>query len=446
MRLRRRCRSRRLIDGLWPASRGRSEGRARRRIPACQCSCRLIRQCGCHAVLLGSTRHAASDPRRHPSPDGRLLLDALGTLVALEPPAPRLRAELADGSRSSVTEEQAGARAAAPRSRYYRAHLDEGRDGAACARCGAAAPRCCGRRCRRRRAERGRRPPSSPTRPARVAALHAPSPTPRPAIAQARARGLAGRRRQQLGRLAARGARRALGLAPLLDGVVTSAEVGRAQAGAGGVRARAGARRRARPPRRSTSATASRRTSPGRARPGSSRSCSPATGRAGPDRPSGCSVSRACLSWRSCSRRKGRDVVAGPNLSRRIMQSVPPPAPLPPSRRRCRASGARRDDESAVAAVDGSGRDRARLRARGVRGDRRRRRSARRRDRASTHPTPAVSIISDVVVDLAFVVRGAVLRRAREGRSRPADFGFRRMTFRRGFAAFVLAGARLLRR
>ncbi len=67
--------------------------------------------------------------------DGRdipraILLDALGTLVALEPPAPRLRAELAERFGITVSGQQAG-EAIAAEIRYYRAHLDEGRDRAA---------------------------------------------------------------------------------------------------------------------------------------------------------------------------------------------------------------------------------------------------------------------------------------------------------------------------
>lgn len=54
------------------------------------------------------------------------LLDALGTLVALEPPAPQLRAELARLG-VEVSEQQAAAAFASEIS-YYRAHLDEGRD------------------------------------------------------------------------------------------------------------------------------------------------------------------------------------------------------------------------------------------------------------------------------------------------------------------------------
>jgi putative hydrolase of the HAD superfamily len=51
-----------------------------------------------------------------------LLLDALGTLVELEPPAPRLRSAL-----TSISEAEAEQAMAAEMS-YYRAHLDEGRD------------------------------------------------------------------------------------------------------------------------------------------------------------------------------------------------------------------------------------------------------------------------------------------------------------------------------
>lgn len=61
-----------------------------------------------------------------------LLLDALGTLVALEPPAPRLRQELATRFAISVSEPQA-AQALTAEIRYYRAHLDLGRDDASLA-------------------------------------------------------------------------------------------------------------------------------------------------------------------------------------------------------------------------------------------------------------------------------------------------------------------------
>ncbi len=65
--------------------------------------------------------------RGAPAPPRAILLDALGTLVALEPPAPRLRAELAERFGVAVTPAQA-ADAVAAEIAYYRAHLDEGRD------------------------------------------------------------------------------------------------------------------------------------------------------------------------------------------------------------------------------------------------------------------------------------------------------------------------------
>ncbi len=60
-------------------------------------------------------------------PPEALLLDALGTLVALEPPAPRLRRALSNGFGVSVSERDAE-RAIGAEIAYYRSHLDEGRD------------------------------------------------------------------------------------------------------------------------------------------------------------------------------------------------------------------------------------------------------------------------------------------------------------------------------
>jgi putative hydrolase of the HAD superfamily len=60
------------------------------------------------------------------------LLDALGTLVALDPPAARLRAELDRRLRITVTEPEA-ARAIGAEITYYRANLDRGRDAASLA-------------------------------------------------------------------------------------------------------------------------------------------------------------------------------------------------------------------------------------------------------------------------------------------------------------------------
>jgi putative hydrolase of the HAD superfamily len=61
------------------------------------------------------------------SPPDAILLDALGTLVELKPPAPRLRQELARRFGIVVTEALAE-RAIAAEIVYYRANLDAGRD------------------------------------------------------------------------------------------------------------------------------------------------------------------------------------------------------------------------------------------------------------------------------------------------------------------------------
>ena len=70
--------------------------------------------------------------RRAVSPSGRrraLLIDALGTLVALEDPVPALVAEL--GQRFGVAVTPAEARTAiGAEIAFYRAHLQEGRDAA----------------------------------------------------------------------------------------------------------------------------------------------------------------------------------------------------------------------------------------------------------------------------------------------------------------------------
>ncbi len=152
-----------------------------------------------------------------------LLLDALGTLIALRPPAPHLQAELAARFGVAVSEAEAE-RAMATEISYYRSHLDEGRDLAALTglreRC-AEALRCA--------------LPASPE----LARVGTPALTgalldslrfeafadARPTLEDARA---AGRRLVvvsnwdvSLHEVLAR-----LELAPLLDGVVTSAEIG----------------------------------------------------------------------------------------------------------------------------------------------------------------------------------------------------------------------------
>jgi membrane protease YdiL (CAAX protease family) len=55
------------------------------------------------------------------------------------------------------------------------------------------------------------------------------------------------------------------------------------------------------------------------------------------------------------------------------------------------------------------------------------------------HPTPAVSIVGDVMFDLAFVVAALYFAFA-QGRPRPADFGFRRPSLRLAVKAFIIAG------
>jgi putative hydrolase of the HAD superfamily len=67
----------------------------------------------------------------HPTPRA-VLLDALGTLISFEPPAPRLRLALRERLGVDVSEEAAEAAIRAEIA-YYRAHLHEGRDEASLA-------------------------------------------------------------------------------------------------------------------------------------------------------------------------------------------------------------------------------------------------------------------------------------------------------------------------
>jgi putative hydrolase of the HAD superfamily len=158
-----------------------------------------------------------SNPARQPAV---ILLDALGTLVALEPPAPRLRAELAHRFDLDVTEAQA-ARAIGAEIIYYRAHLDEGRDLAAL------------EDLRRRCADvlRSALPGGDGLEPdavvdALLASLRFSAfPEVRAALVAARERG------QRLvvvsnWDVSLHGVLRALGIDGLLDGVLTSAEIG----------------------------------------------------------------------------------------------------------------------------------------------------------------------------------------------------------------------------
>ncbi len=152
-----------------------------------------------------------------------LLLDALGTLVELPPPAPALREELA-GRFGIEIGEPAAAKAIAAEIAFYRARFDAARDAAALAdlhgRCAEVL--------------RAALPPSpalaAVARAELVTALLSalrfrPYPDAAPAIRAARARGLrvvvASNWDVSLGDVLGR-----IGLAPLLDGVVTSAAVG----------------------------------------------------------------------------------------------------------------------------------------------------------------------------------------------------------------------------
>ena len=67
--------------------------------------------------------------QRNASHQRALLIDAMGTLVKLEPPAPALRGELAHrfGIEVSLAQVQ---RAVAAEIAYYRAHMQDGRDAA----------------------------------------------------------------------------------------------------------------------------------------------------------------------------------------------------------------------------------------------------------------------------------------------------------------------------
>jgi putative hydrolase of the HAD superfamily len=152
-----------------------------------------------------------------------LLLDALGTLVNLQPPAPRLQAELA--SRFGLTVPlQIAEQALAAEISYYRAHLQEGRDAQSVA---ALRTRCAA-------VLRGALEPASALEAispaemtdALLAALQFEAfPDVAPVLHHAHARGLrvvvVSNWDASLPDVLDR-----LGLAPWLDGVVTSAQVG----------------------------------------------------------------------------------------------------------------------------------------------------------------------------------------------------------------------------
>jgi putative hydrolase of the HAD superfamily len=161
--------------------------------------------------------------RGRSDPPRAILLDALGTLLELEPPAPVLRAELRQRFGVALSESDAE-RAIAAEIAYYRGHFDEGRDQASLAEL------------RVRCAEVLREALTEPVR----AGLPTPAALVDSLLASLRFRAFP-EVRVALGKYRDRGLRlvvvsnwdvslhdrlEELGLTPMLDGVVTSAEVG----------------------------------------------------------------------------------------------------------------------------------------------------------------------------------------------------------------------------
>lgn len=158
------------------------------------------------------------------APPRAVLLDALGTLLALEPPAPLLRAELAARCALALTAAQAEAAIAAEIA-HYRAHHDEGRDAPTLAALRAS----CVEALRGALPAAGRALPAAALQEALLAALRfTPYPDALPALARLRARGtrlvVVSNWDVSLHEVLATSE-----LGPLLDGVVTSAEAGAAK-------------------------------------------------------------------------------------------------------------------------------------------------------------------------------------------------------------------------
>jgi putative hydrolase of the HAD superfamily len=160
------------------------------------------------------------------SPGGAIraiLLDALGTLIELEPPSPFLRAELAArfGVQLSETEAQ---RAIAAEIAYYRFHFDEGRDEASLARLRVG----CAQALREAIPEQhaGRLPEAGGLVDALLASLRFRCyPDVLPALGEYRAEGL---RIVVVSNwdVSLHVVLRRLGVTPMVDGIVTSAEAG----------------------------------------------------------------------------------------------------------------------------------------------------------------------------------------------------------------------------
>ncbi len=152
-----------------------------------------------------------------------ILLDALGTLLELKPPAPRLKDELARRYAVDVSAAEAG-RAIGAEIAFYRAHLDEGRDAQSLT---LLRQRCAGelRRALPDQAQR-RLPPAGDLVAALLASLEfEPYPDARPALVGYRAQGMALVVVSNWD-VSLRSVLDNVGLGGLLDDVLTAAEVG----------------------------------------------------------------------------------------------------------------------------------------------------------------------------------------------------------------------------
>lgn len=156
-----------------------------------------------------------------------MLLDALGTLVELEPPAEPLRRELRERFGLELTPQQA-LEAIAREIAFYRAHHDEGRDRAALA----VLRRRCAGELRAALPDRAAAIPVGALSDALMGALRFRAyPDVAPALRDLRARGL---RLVVVSNwdVSVHDVLAATGLAPLIDGAISSAELGSGKPGA----------------------------------------------------------------------------------------------------------------------------------------------------------------------------------------------------------------------
>jgi len=156
-----------------------------------------------------------------------VLLDALGTLIELEPPAEPLRRELRERFGLELSPEQAS-EAIAREIAFYRAHHDEGRDHAALAML----RRRCARALRSALPEPAAAIPVGPLSDALMASLRfRPYPDAAPALRALRARGL---RLVVVSNwdVSVHDVLAVTGLATLIDGTISSAELGSGKPGA----------------------------------------------------------------------------------------------------------------------------------------------------------------------------------------------------------------------